>query len=168
MNMGDYQMLVKRARVGDEEAFGQLYEMVYKDMYRFALYALGNRQDGEDVVGDAVADAFEGIGKLKNVDAFRGWIFRILSNKCRRKLKEYVNKTVDMPEDLCAGGDFTEDFRVREAFGRLSDEERLILSMLVFAGYSSRETGQILHKSDNTIRSIKSRSLGKLAQLLEG
>lgn len=166
--MDDYLLLVERARGHDGDAFGKLYEMVYRDMYRFALYALGNRQDAEDVVGDAVADAFEGIGKLKSLEAFRGWIFRILSNKCRRKLKGYVNKTVDMPEDLCATGDFTEDYGVREAFGKLTDQERLILSMLVFAGYSSRETGQILHKSDNTIRSIKSRSLTKLAQMLEG
>lgn len=165
--MEDYKELVERAKRRDKDGFAGLYELVYRDMYRFAFYTLKNRQDAEDVVSDAVADAFESIRRLKSAEAFRGWIFKILSNKCKRKLKEYVSKTVEMPDDLCMGQDFTEGVGVREAFAKLTDEERLIISMQLFAGYSSREIGRILHKSDNTVRSSKSRALKKLEQLLK-
>lgn len=165
--MEDCKALVDRAKGKDQEAFAALYEMVYLDMYRLALYTLKNRHDAEDVVADAVADAYYGIGRLKNADAFKSWIFKILSNKCRRKLKEYTQKTVELPEDFGTEKDFDEEVQVRHAFAKLSDEERLIISMHLFAGYTSREIAKILHKNENTIRSKESRALTKMKQMLE-
>lgn len=43
-------VLIKKAKKGDVEAFGELYTTVYKKLYRFALYILKNPQDAEDVV----------------------------------------------------------------------------------------------------------------------
>ena len=87
--------LVRRAKKGDAEAFADLYREIYQNLYRFALYMLGNPADAEDVVSDAVTDAWMTIGKLRSEEAFEGWVFRILSNKCKRKRKEYVNRPVD-------------------------------------------------------------------------
>ena len=165
--MEDCKVLVERARAKDRDAFARLYEMVYADMYRFALYTLKNCHDAEDVVADAVADAYNGISSLREADAFKNWIFKILSNKCRRRLKEYTRKTSELPDDLEKSGDFTEEFQVRQAFARLSDEERLIISMHLFVGYTSREISRILHKNENTIRSKESRALAKMRQMLE-
>ena len=64
------------------------------------LYTLKNCHDAEDVVADAVADAYNGISSLREADAFKNWIFKILSNKCRRRLKEYTRKTSELPDDL--------------------------------------------------------------------
>lgn len=66
--------LVWRARQGDAKAFAELYRGIYQDLYRFALYTLKHSQDAEDAVGDAVMDAWKGIRKLKNEEAFRSWI----------------------------------------------------------------------------------------------
>jgi len=164
--MVEYKMLVEQAKMKNKDSFAKLYELVYQDMYRFALYTLKNPQDAEDVVSDTVIDAYETIRKLRDANAFKGWIFKILSNKCRRKMKDYVNKTTELPEDLTHNGDFTEDVATREAFMRLDDGERLIISMSIFAGYSSREIGAILKKSDNTVRSDKSRALKKMEVML--
>ena len=166
--MVEQKALVERAKKKDKEAVAKLYELVYQDMYRFALYTLKNPQDAEDVVSDTVMDAYATIQKLREASAFKSWIFRILSNKCRRKMKDYVNKTVELPEDLSGKGDFTDDVAVREAFMKLDDEERVIISMSIFAGYSSREIGLILQKNDNTVRSDKSRALKKMEQMLSG
>ena len=73
--------LVSRARQQDAEAFAELYASVYRDLYRFALYTLGNPEDAEDVVSDTVTDAYAAIHKLRSVEAFRPWIFIILTNK---------------------------------------------------------------------------------------
>ena len=51
--------------------FEENYRQVYRDLYRFALYTLGNPQDAEDVVSDAVVDAYQSYGKLRNQEAFR-------------------------------------------------------------------------------------------------
>ena len=60
----DERLLVKRAKRGDTAAFAELYGTIYKRLYQFALYTLGNTQDAEDVVSAAVMEAFENIGKF--------------------------------------------------------------------------------------------------------
>lgn len=159
--------LITRARQGDRDAFAELYAQVYQDLYRFALYILKNRHDAEDVVSDTVVAAYEQIRKLRREEAFRGWIFKICSNRCRRKLKEYINKTEELPDDLAAsGGDLSEQTQVRTAFAKLSEEERLIISMHIFAGYTSKEIGKILHMNDNTVRSKENRALKKMEKFM--
>ena len=49
--------LIRRAKRGDAEAFGKLYETIYQRMYRYALYTLRNKQDAEDVVSETVMEA---------------------------------------------------------------------------------------------------------------
>lgn len=150
------------------EVFAQQYGEVYQDLYRFALYSLQNRQDAEDVVSETVADAYAGFHKLRSMEAFRAWIFKILSNKCRRKLKEYVSRTVELPQELYTNSrDLDEAADVRKAFSRLGEEERLLISMQVFAGYNSREIGEMLQMNENTVRSKISRSLRKMRGWLE-
>lgn len=166
--MDNYLELVRRARKQDPSAFARLYQDIYKDLYKFALYTLKNPHDAEDVVSEAVMDAYAGIKGLKKEEAFRSWFFRILSNKCRRKLKEYTNKTVELPEELgTVEQDFVKNSMVRSAFARLSDEERMIIALHLFCGYKSREIGEILHMHDGTVRSKESRALQKMAAMLE-
>ena len=88
--MTDCKQLAYEARQGSKEAFAQLYQAVYQDLYRFALYVLKNPEDAQDAVAETVADAYAEIKKLRDSEAFKGWIFKILSNKCKRKLKEYT------------------------------------------------------------------------------
>ena len=79
--MENYLKLVKKAKEGNADAFAKLYEEIYQNMYRFALYTLRNTEDAEDVVSEAVMEAFSSIGKLRAEEAFKSWMFRILSNK---------------------------------------------------------------------------------------
>lgn len=163
--------LVRRAKQGDAEAFAELYKNIYQSLYRFALYMLGNPADAEDVVSDAVTDAWVTIGKLRSEEAFEGWVFRILSNKCRRKRKEYVNKPLEWKEeigDLSEEDDLAENYHLRLVFGELSDEERMIIGMHVFGGYTSREISEMTGINANTVRSRESRALKKMAEKLEG
>ena len=168
--MESYLQKVKRAKRGDADAFAELYAEVYESMYRFALYTLRNTCDAEDAVSEAVMDAFASVGKLRTEEAFKGWIFRILANKCKDKLREYSRKNEELREELPQEEpetDVAERMLIRSCFFELSDEERLIISMHQFAGYTSREIAEILHRNENTVRSKESRGLKKLADKLE-
>lgn len=162
---------VRLAKKGDAEAFAGLYREVYHDMYRMARFTLRNDYDAEDIVSEAVADAFTSIRRLRSPEAFRPWIFRILSNKCRNKIREYLHTQQELPEDM-QGPDSEQEFldimQVRFLFQKLSDEERFIISMHVFAGYKSREIAKILHMNENTVRSKERRGLQKIAAEMEG
>lgn len=94
--------LVRRAASGDAHAFATLYSFIYKDLYRFSLYTLQNPQDAEDAVSEAVLDAFSGIGGLRDPEAFKSWMFAILSAKCKQKIRQYKNADSELSEDLAA------------------------------------------------------------------
>lgn len=159
----DMSLLAERAGRGDPEAFASLYEMVYRDLYRYALYMLGQKEDAEDVVSETVMAAYAQIGQLKNPEAFRAWIFRILSNKCRKQREAYLNRTGQLDEQMPdPGGDFTEGSMLRSALARLSEEEREIVCLHAFGGYKSHEIGRILQMNPATVRSREHRALDRL------
>lgn len=167
METQEEEYLAARARQKDTDAFAALYQSVYKDLFRFALYTLGNPEDAEDVVSDTVTDAFATIHKLRSVAAFRPWIFRILTNKCKIILKSYTRRNQELDTELkVPDRNYAEIQDIRNAFARLSSEERLILSLTVFAGYSSEEAAKILNMKSGTLRSAKSRALDKMESYL--
>ena len=82
-------------------------------------------------------------------------------------LKSYVNRTFPLEIDIqTPDRNYAEIQDVRNAFARLDEQERLILSLTIFAGYSNEESARLLHMKSGTLRSIKSRSLDKLETLL--
>lgn len=168
--MQEYLQDVRQAQRGDINAFAKLYEGVYQDMYRFARYTLRNVNDAEDAVSDAVADAFASIRRLRRAESFRSWIFRILSNKCKDRIRDYVHGQEELSEDLQSPEDeqgMLDSIQVRKIFYTLSDDERFIISMHIFAGYTSREIAEIMHMNENTVRSKESRGLKKMAAGME-
>lgn len=165
------RLLVKRAKKGDVDAFGELYQMIYKKLYAFALYTLGREADAEDAVGEAVADAFATIGLLKKEESFAGWMYRIVANKCRQRMRDYYRQSDELTEELAESGSPPEDcwadtreeyMEVRRAFFGLPPEERKIVGLHVFFGYRTREIAEIMDMNENTVRSKESRALKKL------
>lgn len=160
---------IKKAKSGDAEAFALLYSEIYTDLYRFALYALKNRADAEDAVSETVMDAFTSIHKLRRETSFQAWIFQILSTKCKRRFQEKKEMGEALPEELTDSGNLSgiaEHMDLCNCFFKLKDEERLIISMHIFAGYTSQEIAALLHLNANTVRSKESRALKKLSEWL--
>ena len=77
---------VSRAKQGDAQSFAMLYDQVAKDLYRVALYTLGNPQDAEDVVSETFLEAYKGLRNLRDDSKFKAWISssdRLYSRKKR-------------------------------------------------------------------------------------
>ena len=89
------------AKKGDKEAFSQLYEEIGLDLYKMAVYTLGNKDDAEDVVLETVEAAYKGIKSLRDPNRFGAWIMKILSNKCKAKIREYVRQSAYPQTDAC-------------------------------------------------------------------
>lgn len=168
----EQKKLVQAARRGDQAAFTQLYGEVYQDMYRFAYYMLRHPEDAKDVVSDTFLAAWETIRSLRKEEAFRSWIFAILSNKCRGKLREYANRQEageEELEELPAGQALPdpERLQLRELFLALPQTDRLIIGLHLFGGYTTREISAVLHMNENTVRSREHRALRRLGEELE-
>lgn len=169
------RLLVKRAKRGDVDAFGELYARVYKKLYAYALYTLKREADAEDAVSEAVADAFATIGQLKRDESFAGWIYRIVANKCSQRMREYYRQGGELTEELlddamppedCWNDAREESMQVREAFMRLPEEDRRIVGLHVLFGYRTREIAEELGMNENTVRSRESRALKRMGNQL--
>lgn len=151
--------------------FSEMYEMVYRDLYRYALCLMKNPHEAEDTVSEAVVTAYENIHKLKKEEAFRSWIFTILTNKCKKRLKKASKEAPGTEETLpeqSIAPDYDLVLDVRKAFFVLSEEEQILVGLSVFGGYGSQEIGEMMRLNPNTVRSKRSRALRKMECVLGG
>ena len=170
----NFAELVQKSRNGDADAFAKLYSLVYKDLYRVALFNLNNQHDASDAVSETVLDAFASIKNLRNEDAFKGWIMKILTAKIKNKQKEYIERNnfrQDLDELDSVEQEKSEEIdynglEIMEEFAKLGEEDRLVLSLSVVSGYKSEEIAGMLGMSANTVRSKAARAKIKLKQLL--
>ena len=160
----------------DAKAFAKMYETVYRDLYRFALCTMKNSHDAEDAVSEAVMNAYEHIASLRSEESFRSWIFTILVNVCRKRLKKQARQTVKEDAAFFEREEETEPGKspeyelsmdLKKAFSVLSEEERAVIGLSVFRGYRSEEIGRMLGLKDSTVRSKRKRALRKMEILLK-
>lgn len=159
----------------DAAEFAGMYELIYQDLYRFALCVMRNPHDAEDAVSEAVIRGYEHLSSLRSRESFKSWMFTILSNVCKKKLRmQAKQKTVS--ETTIFTGEMEADredllelgLDVRRAFSILTEEEQLIVGLSVFGGYQSKEIGKMLKLKDGTVRSKRSRALEKMSVVLCG
>lgn len=156
------------------EEFMRCYEKIYPQMYRTALFYMQNRQEAEDAVQDAVLTAYEKFYQLKDREKFGSWIMQILVNRCRKRMKTWFRREEDIEEispaqerSLSGETDLAMASAVKQVFWELKEEERLIVALSVFGGYTSEEISDILNKNHSTIRSKYRRALQKMKEKLE-
>jgi len=162
---------VRRAKEGNIESFEKVYSQVAPDLYKVALYTLGNTHDAEDAVSETFLEAFKGIRNLRDENSFRPWIMKILSIRCKRRIGQYVKdkNSIDIDEilDLSSNeGDPSQKAEVLTALDQLNHDERLIVVLSVLQGYTSKEIGSILSCPQGTVSSKLHRSLKKLRAML--
>lgn len=169
--------LVIQARDGDEEAFASLYTQIQEELYRFALYSLGNPADAEDAVAEAFVQAYRGIAKLREPAAFSSWMFQILSAQCKRKIRGYMREKrntsfEEMAAQVLGEARFeelsAERLTLLGALEKLKPQERMIVLLCVVYGYTERQVAQILKEPQGTVSSKRYRALKKLRQWIEG
>ena len=149
------------------ERFMVLYESVYKDLYRLAYYYLGNPQDAEDVVSETVLKAYEKFSTLRNEEAFRGWIFKILINQCNNFLRKHISgRTAEMITEPSYHPELGDSVITREMMSELTEEERKIVALAVFGGYKGEEIAKMMRLRHSTVRSKYRRALKKLENKL--
>jgi len=175
----EFSGLVKKARAGDADSFAKLYESIYQELYRFAYSNLKNQHDASDAVSDAVLEAFSSIKNLRDENAFKAWMFKILTVKIKNKQREYIKEksyraeSVDSEVHSALGVEHEgkeeisySNIEFMEEFKKLNEDERLVLSLSVISGYKSEEIAVLVGMSANTVRSKAARAKIKLRSML--
>lgn len=162
----------EKAKQGDAQAFGDLYEIYAKDLYRFALCMLHVREDAEDAVQDAAISVYKHMLRIKKEESFRSYFFTVLANECRARLKKRENdKKVSLDDIEPILADASDEnlllsLELQQAVSKLKDEERTVVLLSSVAGFNSSQIANIMGVTNGTVRSKLSRSLRKLREEL--
>lgn len=160
--------LVIATREGSRKAFVKLVELYETRLFRTAIGILGSRDDALDVVQDTFWQALKSISGLTNPELFRGWLTKILINKCMdviRKKKHVVCwETLEESSGSIPDQELSMD--MAEALGRLDEKYRLILTLRYFQDLSTREISAVLDCPEGTVKSRLHFALEKLRQEL--
>lgn len=167
---------VAGARAGSTESFAALYEALSGELYKYALYTLGNAHDAEDAVADTFVEAYRGIANLRDDAAFKSWIFKILSARMKRKISDIIKRKSNVNIEDFIGDFAAEQDLEREttdkvvalgALGRLANDERMIVVLSAVQGYTTREISEMLGCPHGTVSSKLHRSLLKMRKMIE-
>jgi RNA polymerase sigma-70 factor, ECF subfamily len=80
--------LVAKAKLGHDDAFGELYSRHQRRAYRTALRILRNQQDAEDAVQRAFQRALVNLRRFREDSTFSTWLTRIVVNDALMLLRQ--------------------------------------------------------------------------------
>ncbi len=163
--------LVEKAKNGDSEAFTQLLLSMEKDLYCIAKSRINNENDIDDILQETMIIAYLNIKKLKNNCFFKTWIIRILINNCNKLYKRKKHQSLDDNEVFQKIGSFEIDLsniEFENFIAFLSEDERTILTLYYYLGYTTKQIAEILHKREGTICSKISRAKVKIKEKYKG
>ena len=131
-------------------------------LYRAALAILGHPQEAEDAVQDAFVRFLERAPEdLENPAA---WLARVLVNGCKSRLRLAWRRVGPLPDTLAAPGP-EEQEELEELFS-LPPEDRAVIHLHYYEGWSCDEIGRMLGLRPGTVRSRLARAREKLRRLL--
>lgn len=180
-------------RKGDDEAFWVLVERYQKKMLNVAYRMIGDYEESCDVVQEAFLAAFRAIGKFRGEARFSTWLYGIVVNHTKNRLKQLNRRNSrfcheEIPSQDASGsvGDgcccqaagrrqdsILESLekkeleaQVQECIGSLDDGYREILVLRDIQGLSYEEIVVILKIPLGTVRSRLFRARNILKDLL--
>jgi len=133
-------------------------------LYRAALAILGDPQEAQDAVQDAFVRFLERAPE-HFLESPAAWLTRVLVNGCKSRLRLAWRRVVPLPETLAAPG--PEEREELEELWALPPEDRAVIHLHYYEGWSTDEIAQMLGKRPGTVRSQLSRAREKLRKLLE-
>ncbi len=132
-------------------------------LYRAALAILGDPQEAQDAVQDAFVRFLE--RAPEHLEDPAAWLARVLMNGCKSRLRLAWRRVVPLPETLAAPG--PEEREELEELWALPPEDRAVIHLHYYEGWSTGEIAQMLGKRPGTVRSQLCRAREKLRKLLE-
>jgi RNA polymerase sigma-70 factor (ECF subfamily) len=178
--------LVERARGGDDSAFNQLVQVYRKRILGTIARLIGRPEDVEDVGQEVFMRLYFSLDQLRSPEVFEPWLYRLTVNAAfdylRRQRRRQESRMSDLSEqqvmlaDAAAGGKRREEeqrrTRVRELvqslLGKVSEEDRILLTLKEVEGLSLKELEKIYKVSENALKVRLFRARQRVLKAYEG
>ena len=167
--------LVKKAKIGDKDAFSTLILLLEKNLYKVAKMRLKDDEDVYDAVQETILVAFKSIKKLRQVQYFKTWIMRILINQSnyiyRQKNKNKIISFEETEKNITTETSYTESIDTVLDFDfickNLKYEDRTIILLYYMERFTDKEIGQILNLKESTVTTKRNRAKQKIRSILK-
>lgn len=158
--------LIRRAQKGDDQAFLELFQEYEKDIYRIAYVYVKNENDALDVIQEVAYRSFKNIATMKQPEFFKTWLIKIAitcSIDLVRKSKKIIQLNPKHEQHFDSKDeDVSLSITLRDLLERLNEEEKSIVILRFYEGYSFKEIAQLLDIPLGTSKTIFYRAIGKL------
>jgi RNA polymerase sigma-70 factor (ECF subfamily) len=175
----DEAELVRRARVGDAEAFDRLIEMYTPRLYQVVRRFASDRGEADAIVQEAWLRAWRALPRTVEHRPLGPWLVQIAVNVTRdvwRKMKPLDFADIGGEEDLLQDERPGPEERMsqKEALGKLvrgveqlRPEYRMVIALRYDGGLSYQEIASVLDLPINTVRTHLRRAKSTLRRWLE-
>ena len=173
---GDVDLLRDVAR-GDRAAFGELYDRLSPVMLALAQRMLGTQREAEDLVHDVFIECWQSAAQYDpSRGSVRAWFMVRTRSRALDRMRavrraaavpldeELLGRLVARPSQAMAH----ETSALRRVLLQLSSDQRAVVELGYFAGYSCAEIAVALAIPAGTVKSRMSRALERLRVLLQG
>lgn len=175
----DEVTLVLRTQDGDLAAYDELVRRYQDPLFRHALRILHDRGAAEDQVQEALIALWRRASTLRDPQAFRAWIYRLLTHRCldqlrrRREIESLDAESAAEPViDGGSGRDPADQVEVSvqldalsAAVDRLGVDVRVCWTLREIDGLSYAEIAEVVGATVSTVRGRIARAR---SELLEG
>jgi RNA polymerase sigma factor (sigma-70 family) len=170
--MVDAEVLVKKAKQGDQEALVQLIMAQKQDYYKLAYVYMKNNEDALDAMEDMIVALYENIHRLKKEDAFYSWSKTILVNCCKRLLRKRkrVLSLELIKEEPCEEvmQQKEDEIMLEQHLSQLNEKHQEVLRLRYFLDLDYQTIADIVKAPIGTVKSRISIGLKKLKESFGG
>ena len=174
-NDAEHQEIIRKAKTGDEHAFGKLYEFYFEKIYKFIFFRVNHKEIAEDIAEDVFVKAWQKIGDLK-AESFSGWVYSIAKNKIIDHYRQQKT-TVDLIEIeniLESEQNVIEEANLAlnqktflELLKKLTPEQQIVIKLKFIEDLENSEIAELISRSEVSIRVTQHRAIQKLSELLK-
>lgn len=94
------QIIISKALNGDQNAFTQILDLYWKQVYLFIRNKTSNEKDAEDITIETFSKAFQNLNQYNSKYNFSTWLFTIAKNIHIDLLRKQINnQTVDFEKE---------------------------------------------------------------------
>ncbi|MCB9113197.1 MAG: sigma-70 family RNA polymerase sigma factor [Anaerolineales bacterium] len=156
----------------DSKAIGAVYDQYFPEIYRYALYRVGDQSLAEDIASDVFIRLLEAVRSGRGPETnLKGWLIgtasHIITDHLRKKYRRPEEEIPESLADLGPGPATEADQReknrlVRDAYSKLTPDQQMVLALRFGQGYSLEETATHMDKNVNAIKALQFRALAAL------
>ena len=150
----------------DEQRFTDAVRQYQKLLFHIAYAMLHDEQDCADAVQQALLNAWRTRGKLRNEQAIKAWLSRILVNECNTVLRRKKRARFTELSDDWPAPPQVDNLPLHNALEQLPPQTRIPIVLGYLEGFTIAEISQTLHIPTGTVKSRMSQGRKQLGEML--